>query len=99
MLPGKANYFATAMSLSGVATGLLANRMKAGLSRSRVIRTIRAAVVRPTHSLRRRSLECMTRIARSRSRSAATQNVEGFMSEIRAAIDQNRADGGAGIRF
>ncbi|KXK00686.1 MAG: 4Fe-4S ferredoxin [Acidobacteria bacterium OLB17] len=66
LLPGKSNYFATAMSLGGVAVGLLAKSYDGARSRLRVIPIIRVAAERRMCSRRRQCLECSTLTGRKR---------------------------------
>ncbi len=100
MLPGKANFFATAMSLSGVATGLLAKSYE-----GRPVK-IEGNPDHPgsrgaTDILAQASLLGMYDPDRSQQVTyrGGPKTWEGFMSDLRAEIEQNRADGGAGVRF
>ena len=100
MLPGKANFFATAMSLSGVATGLLAKSFEG--------RPVKVEG-NPDHPGSRGSTDILAQASilgmydPDRSQEVTyrggPKTWEGFMSELRAAIDEHRNDGGAGIRF
>ena len=100
MLPGKANFFATAMSLGGVATGLLAKSFDG--------RPVKVEG-NPDHpgSLGATDIYAQASILGmydpDRSQEVTfrgnPKNYEGFVAEVRAAIEQNRADGGAGVRF
>ena len=100
MLPGKANFFATAMSVGGVATGLLAKSYDA-----RPVK-IEGNPQHPgsqgaTDVLAQASLLEMYDPDRSQEVTfrGGYSNWQNFMTTIRSAIEQNRADGGAGIRF
>jgi len=100
MLPGKANFFATAMSLGGVATGLLAKSFE-----GRPVK-IEGNPDHPgsrgaTDVLAQASLLGMYDPDRSQEVTyrGGPKTWEAFMGELRAALEQNRADGGAGIRF
>ncbi|MEQ1607346.1 MAG: TAT-variant-translocated molybdopterin oxidoreductase, partial [Pyrinomonadaceae bacterium] len=100
MLPGKANFFATAMSLGGVATGLLAKSFDG--------RPVKVEG-NPDHpgSLGATDIYAQASILGmydpDRSQEVTfrgnPKNYEAFVAEVRAAIEQNRADGGAGVRF
>lgn len=100
MLPGKANFFATAMSLGGVATGLLAKSFEG--------RPVKIEG-NPDHPGSRGSTDVLAQASilgmydPDRSQEITfrgnPKTWESFMSEVRAAIEQNRADGGAGVRF
>jgi MoCo/4Fe-4S cofactor protein with predicted Tat translocation signal len=100
MLPGKPNFYATAMSLGGVATGLLAKSYEG--------RPIKIEG-NPDHPGSRGSTDVLAQASilgmydpdRSQEvlyRGNATA-WERFIPAFRTAIDQNRGDGGAGIRF
>ncbi|MEO6655993.1 MAG: TAT-variant-translocated molybdopterin oxidoreductase, partial [Pyrinomonadaceae bacterium] len=100
MLPGKANFFATAMSLSGVATGLLAKSFEG--------RPVKIEG-NPDHPGSRGATDVLAQASilgmydPDRSQEVTyrgtPKNWESFMGELRAAIEENRQDGGAGIRF
>ena len=100
MLPGKANYFATAMSLGGVATGLLAKSFEG--------RPIKVEG-NPDHPGSRGATDILAQASilgmydPDRSQEVTYRGTpktwEGFMAELRAAIEENRKDGGVGIRF
>lgn len=99
MLPGKPLFFATAMSLGGVATGLLAKSYE-----GRPIK-IEGNPDHPgsqgaTDVLAQASLLDMYDPDRSQQVTfRGTPNTwQTFMTELRAAIEENRVDGGAGIR-
>ena len=100
MLPGKANFFATSMSVGGVATGLLAKSFEG--------RPIKVEG-NPDHPGSRGSTDVLAQASilgmydPDRSQEVTyrggPKTWEGFMSELRAAIEEHRKDGGAGIRF
>jgi MoCo/4Fe-4S cofactor protein with predicted Tat translocation signal len=99
-VPGKPLFYATAMELGGIAVGLLAEAYD-----GRPIK-IEGNPQHPgslgaTDVFAQASLLSMYDPDRSqevRFRGTAS-NWQNFMREARAAIDQNRADGGAGVRF
>ncbi len=100
MLPGKANFFATAMSLGGVATGLLAKSYE-----GRPVK-IEGNPDHPgsrgaTDILAQASLLGMYDPDRSQEVTyrGGPKTWEAFMTELRASVEENRKDGGAGIRF
>lgn len=100
MLPGKANFFATAMSLGGVATGLLARSYEGRPTK------IEGNPDHPgsrgaTDVLAQASLLGMYDPDRSQEVTfrGNPKNWEAFVTEFRAGIEQNRTDGGAGVRF
>ncbi len=100
MLPGKPLFLATAMSVGGVATGLLAKAFDG--------RPVKVEG-NPDHPGSRGSTDVLAQASilgmydPDRSQEilyrGAPKNWEAFMSEFRAKIEENRADGGAGIRF
>jgi len=100
LVPGKPLYYATAMSLRGEATGLLAKSSEGRPTK------IEGNPAHPqslgaTDVLAQASLLDMYDPDRSqqvlRRGNAATW--QSFMTEVRARLDENRADGGAGVRF
>src|SRR6476661_9520203 len=100
MLPGKPNFFATAMSLGGVSVGLLAKSYE-----GRPIK-IEGNPDHPgsqgaTDILAQASILGMYDPDRSQEVTfrGGPKTWEAFMTEFRAAVEQNRGDGGAGIRF
>src|SRR5258706_4876505 len=100
MLPGKANFFATAMSLGGVATGVVAKSFE-----GRPIK-IEGNPDHPgsrgaTDVLAQASLLGMYDPDRSQEVTyrGGPKTWETLMGELRAAVEENRKDGGAGIRF
>ena len=100
MLPGKPNFYATAMSLGGVSVGLLAKRYEG--------RPIKVEG-NPDHPGSKGATDIFAQASilgmydPDRSQEVTFRGGpstwESFMSQFRAAIDQNRGDGGAGIRF
>ena len=100
LVPGKPLFYATAMSLGGIATGLLA------LSHEGRPTKIEGNPDHP-QSLGATDVYAQASILSlydpDRSKQVVYRNTprtwQNFMTEIRGAIDQNRADGGAGIRF
>src|SRR5215203_883077 len=100
IIPGKPLFFATAMTLGGVATGLLA---KSNEGRPTKIEG------NPTHpsSLGATDVRAQASLLNlydpDRSREILYRNEpkawQSFMTALRAKTDENRADGGAGIRF
>ncbi len=100
MLPGRPNFFATAMSIGGVATGLLA--------RSYEGRPVKIEG-NPQHPGSQGATDVMAQASLlgmydpDRSQEVTFRGGSGtwatFMTAVRSSIEQNRADGGAGIRF
>ncbi|MBV9215442.1 MAG: TAT-variant-translocated molybdopterin oxidoreductase, partial [Acidobacteria bacterium] len=100
MLPGKANYYATSMTLGGVATGLLAKSFEG--------RPIKVEG-NPDHPGSRGATDVLAQASilgmydPDRSQEfryrGNPKTWETFVSEFRSAIDENRPDGGAGVRF
>jgi MoCo/4Fe-4S cofactor protein with predicted Tat translocation signal len=100
MLPGKPNFFATAMSLGGVAVGLLAKSYE-----GRPIK-VEGNPDHPgskgaTDVLAQASILGMYDPDRSQEVTyrGGPKTWEAFVGELRAAIEENRKDGGAGVRF
>jgi molybdopterin-containing oxidoreductase family iron-sulfur binding subunit len=100
MLPGKPLFFATAMTLGGVATGLLAKSFE-----GRPIK-IEGNPSHPgslgaTDVLAQASLLDMYDPDRSKEVNyrGTPSTWQGFMTALRATVEENRADGGAGVRF
>jgi molybdopterin-containing oxidoreductase family iron-sulfur binding subunit len=99
-LPGKAEYFATAMSLGGVATGLLAKAYE--------FRPVKIEG-NPQHPGSRGATDVLAQASLlgmydpDRSQEVTfrgnPKNWEAFMTEFRAVIEENRKDGGAGVRI
>ncbi len=100
IIPGKPLYFATAMTLGGVATGLLA---KSNEGRPTKIEgnPEHPGSLGATDVLAQASLLNMYDPDRSKEVTyrGEPKTWQGFMTELRAKVDENRADGGAGIRF
>lgn len=100
MLPGKPLFFATAVSLGGVATGLLAKSFD-----GRPIKVEgnpdHPGSLGATDILAQASLMDMYDPDRSQEVSfrGTPKTWENFMATLRTAIDENRADGGGGVRF
>lgn len=100
MLPGKPLFFATAMSLGGIATGLLAKSYE-----GRPIK-IEGNPEHPgslgaTDIYAQASLLNMydpDRLQEITYR-GVPKNWQSFMTEFRASVEENRKDGGAGLRF
>lgn len=100
MLPGKANFFATSMTLSGVSMGLLAKSFEG--------RPVKIEG-NPDHPGSRGATDVLAQASLlgmydpDRSQEVAfrgnPKSWESFVPEFRAAIEANRGDGGAGIRF
>lgn len=100
MLPGKPNFFATAMSLGGVATGLLAKSFDG--------RPVKVEG-NPDHPGSRGGTDVYAQASilgmydPDRSQEVLfrgnPKTWESFMTEFRAAVEENRTDGGAGVRF
>ncbi|MBK8466700.1 MAG: TAT-variant-translocated molybdopterin oxidoreductase [Chloracidobacterium sp.] len=100
MLPGKANFFATAMSLGGVATGLLAKAYEG--------RPVKIEG-NPSHPGSRGATDVLAQASilgmydPDRSQEVTyrggSKTWEAFLNEVRAAVEENRKDGGAGVRF
>lgn len=100
LLPGKSNYFATAMSLGGVAVGLLAKSYDG--------RPIKVEG-NPDHPGSRGRTDILAQASvlgmfdPDRSKEVVNRGNpktwQAFSTELRARIEDNRADGGAGIRF
>lgn len=99
-IPGKALYYATAMQLGGTATGLLA--------RSNDFRPTKLEG-NPTHPQSLGATDVLTQAALlgmydpDRSQEIMYRGEPktwgDFIKTIRAALDENRKDGGAGLRF
>ena len=100
MLPGKPLFLATSMSVGGVATGLLAKAFDGRPVKvegnpdhpgSRGATDVLAQASILSMYDPDRSQEIMFR--------GAPKSWESFMGEFRAKIEENRANGGAGVRF
>jgi len=100
MLPGKPNFFATAMSLGGVGVGLLAKAYEG--------RPVKVEG-NPDHPGSKGATDLLAQASilsmydPDRSQEVTFRGVpkswKVFMDELRAAIEENRKDGGAGVRF
>lgn len=100
MLPGKPNFFATAMSLGGIATGLLAKSFEG--------RPVKVEG-NPDHPGSRGATDIFAQASilgmydPDRSKAFTfrgnPKTWEAFIGEFRAAVEENRKDGGAGVRF
>ena len=100
IIPGKPLFFATAMTLGGIAVGLL--------GKSADGRPIKVegnpdhpGSLGATDVLAQASVLTMYDPDRSQEvrRRGTASNWQNFLSEIRSALEQNSQDGGAGIRF
>ena len=99
-LPGKPKFFATAMSIGGIATGLLAKSFEG--------RPVKVEG-NPEHPGSRGATDVLTQASilgmydPDRSQEVTYRDTpktwEMFMGEFRSAIEENRKDGGAGVRF
>ena len=100
IIPGKPLFYATAMTLSGVATGLLA---KSNEGRPTKIEGNPEHVgsLGATDVLAQASLLDMYDPDRSQEVSyrGTPSTWQNFMTQMRAKLDENRVDGGAGVRF
>lgn len=100
LVPGKPQFYATAMTLSGVATGLF-GRSSEGKPTKIEGNPDHPGSLGATDVLAQASLLNLYDPDRSkeilyRGTSSTWQN---FMTKFRGAIDENRADGGAGVRI
>ncbi len=100
IVPGKPLYYATAMTIKGEATGLLA---KSNEGRPTKIegnpehpQSLGATDIRAQAALLDMYDPDRSQQVLRRGDAATWQN---FMTEMRARIDENRLDGGAGVRF
>jgi MoCo/4Fe-4S cofactor protein with predicted Tat translocation signal len=100
IIPGKPLYYATAMTLGGVATGLLA---KSNEGRPTKIEgnPEHAGSLGATDVLAQASLLNMYDPDRSQEVTyrGTPSTWQSFMIQLRAKLDENRVDGGAGVRF
>ncbi len=100
LLPGRPMFFATAVSLGGVATGLLAKSFD-----GRPIKVEgnpdHPGSLGATDILAQASLMDMYDPDRSQEVSfrGSPTTWQNFMTTLRSTIEENRADGGAGVRF
>lgn len=100
MLPGKPLYFATSMAIGGIATGVLAKSYE-----GRPVK-IEGSPEHPgslgvTGIFEQASLLDLYDPDRSQEIKfrGASSNWQNFMLAVRTAVEENRTDGGAGIRF
>ncbi len=100
MIPGRPLFFATAMTLGGVATGLLGKSMD-----GRPIKVEgnpeHPSSLGATDVLAQASLLTMYDPDRSQEvrYRGKSNNWQNFMTAIRTAVEENSKDGGAGVRF
>src|SRR5215470_12390396 len=99
-LPGKPLYFATAMTLGGIATGLLVKSYE-GRPVKIEGNPDHPGSLGATDVLAQASLLGMYDPDRSKEVTyrGNPKTWQTFSTELRAAVEQNRGDGGAGIRF
>src|SRR5215510_4717402 len=99
-LPGKPLYFATAMTLGGIATGLLVKSYE-GRPVKIEGNPDHPGSLGATDVLAQASLLGMYDPDRSQEITyrGNPKTWQTFSTELRAAVEQNRGDGGAGIRF
>jgi MoCo/4Fe-4S cofactor protein with predicted Tat translocation signal len=99
-VPGKPLFYATAMTLGGVATGLLA-RANDGRPTKIEGNPDHPGSLGSTDILAQASLLSMYDPDRSQAvlKRGNSSSWQTFMTEVRASIDENRIDGGAGVRF
>lgn len=99
-LPGRAMFYATAMTLGGIATGLLAKSFD-GRPVKLEGNPDHPGSLGSTDAFAQASLLDMYDPDRSQEvRFRGTgSNWQNFLTEMRSQIEANRADGGAGIRF
>jgi MoCo/4Fe-4S cofactor protein with predicted Tat translocation signal len=100
MLPGKPLFFSTAMTLGGVATGLLAKSYD-GRPVKLEGNPDHPGSLGATDIFAQASLLDMYDPDRSKEVSyrGTPSTWQNFMTAVRTAVEENRADGGAGIRF
>ena len=100
LIPGKPLFYATAMTLGGIATGLLA---KSNEGRPTKIEgnPDHAGSLGATDVLAQASLLNMYDPDRSQEvvYRGTPSTWQSFMTQLRAKLDENRVDGGAGVRF
>ena len=100
IIPGKPLFYATAMTLGGIATGLLA---KSNEGRPTKIEgnPDHTGSLGATDVLAQASLLDMYDPDRSQEvlYRGTPSTWQSFMTQLRAKLDENRADGGAGVRF
>ncbi len=100
LLPGKPLFFATAMTLGGVATGLLAESYE-GRPIKLEGNPEHPGSLGATDVLAQASLMDMYDPDRSQQITyrGSQRTWQNFMTALRSAIEENRVDGGAGVRF
>ncbi|MBS1794260.1 MAG: TAT-variant-translocated molybdopterin oxidoreductase, partial [Acidobacteria bacterium] len=100
IIPGKPLFFATAMTLGGVATGLLA-KSNEGRPTKLEGNPDHPGSLGATDVLAQASLLNLYDPDRSKEilYRGAPKTWQSFMNELRAKVDENRGDGGAGVRF
>ena len=100
IVPGKPLFYATAMTLGGIATGLLA-KSNEGRPTKVEGNPDHPQSLGATDVLAQASILSMYDPDRSKEVTyrGDPRTWQNFMTDIRSAIEQNRADGGAGIRF
>ena len=100
IVPGKPLFYATAMTLGGIATGLLA-KSNEGRPTKLEGNPDHPQSLGATDVFAQASLLGMYDPDRSKEVTyrGTPRTWQSFMTEVRGAIEQNRADGGAGIRF
>lgn len=100
IVPGKPLFFATAMTLGGIATGLLAKSYE-GRPVKLEGNPDHPGSLGATDVLAQASLLSMYDPDRSKEIifRGTSRTWQQFMGEVRAAVDENRSDGGAGVRF
>ena len=98
--PGKPLFFSTAMSLGGVATGLLA-RSNEGRPTKIEGNPDHPGSLGATDALAQASLLNLYDPDRSQETTyrGEPKTWQSFMKEIRTKVDENRSDGGVGVRF
>ncbi len=100
LLPGKPMFYATAMSLGGVATGLLAKSFD-GRPVKLEGNPEHPGSLGATDSFAQASLLEMYDPDRSQEVQyrGTPKTWQNFMTSVRSAVEENRVDGGAGVRF
>ncbi len=100
LIPGKPLFYATAMTLGGVATGLLAKSTE-GRPTKIEGNPDHVGSLGATDVLAQASLLGMYDPDRSQEvlYRGNPSTWQAFMTQIRAKLDENRVDGGAGVRF
>jgi molybdopterin-containing oxidoreductase family iron-sulfur binding subunit len=100
LIPGKPLFYATAMTLGGIATGLLA-RSYEGRPTKVEGNPEHPGSLGSTDVLAQASILTMYDPDRSKEFifRGTPRTWQSFMETVRSAVDENRADGGAGVRF